>query len=258
MCTLLVAVDLWEGHPLVVAANRDERLDRPSGPPRAGHAGPRKTFSPVDLEAGGTWWGVNDSGLLAAITNRFVPGPHPGGIDSERRSRGLLVDDALSHTSAEGAVEFIANQPGDRHNPFHLVIADAKDAWLVWSDGRELTRRRLERGWHVLTERSLGAAPSGREDALADLRDTITRSPTPPLDLLESELKRHADFGFDSTCVHVEANNYGTRSSLVLRYDGERPTLMRYANGPPCQTDFVDLSLEMTQSLRLGDQSVAK
>ena len=33
MCTLVVAAHLFEGNPLVIVANRDERLDRASSPP---------------------------------------------------------------------------------------------------------------------------------------------------------------------------------------------------------------------------------
>ena len=174
MCTLLVAVGLWPNHPLVVAANRDERLDRKAAPPQPGCSGDYRTFAPVDLEAGGTWWGLNEMGLLAAITNRFVPGPRPGEVATGRRSRGLLVQDVLSQASAAQAMDSIRSHPGDLHNPFHLVMADAHEAWLCWSDGYQITIQRLARGWHILTERSLGAAPSGREESLRPLLESLT------------------------------------------------------------------------------------
>ena len=66
MCTLALAFHADRRWPLVVAANRDERLGRPSedwalrSPPGAQrHAAPR------DAVAGGTWIGVGASGLFA-------------------------------------------------------------------------------------------------------------------------------------------------------------------------------------------------
>ena len=74
------------GFPLVVAANRDERLDRPAHSlcVLREHA-PRILGGRDDL-AGGTWLAVNEHGVVAGLTNR----PSPGGRDPTKRSRGEL------------------------------------------------------------------------------------------------------------------------------------------------------------------------
>ena len=74
MCTLAVALGADRRWPVVVAANRDERLGRPSEgwALRDGAGGPRYA-APRDAEAGGTWIGVAQTGLLVGITNYYSP-----------------------------------------------------------------------------------------------------------------------------------------------------------------------------------------
>lgn len=242
MCTLLVAWHLDVHRPVVVAANRDEKLSRPAAPPRPWTDRPLRLFAPVDLEAGGTWMGLNEAGLFAGLTNRYVGGPTPGQVASDRRSRGLLVLDALEERSALAALHRLRGLRGDEHNPFHLVMADTERAFLLWSDGRDLVERELPPGLHVVTERSFGAAPSGREEALA--------VEPPPLSGLRSALAVHREPGFEGTCVHVRSIDYGTRSAALIEYGPDGPARFEYADGPPCVTPWEDLTGPMQAALR--------
>ncbi len=243
MCTLLVAHRHYAGRALVVAANRDEQLDRPSGRPRAWPDAPIPMWAPEDLRAGGTWLGLNAAGVFAGLTNRFAGAASPGGISKDRRSRGLIVTDALAHARARDAYEALAGLDGELHNPFHLVLADGDGAFCVWSDGWTAHRLELGPGLHVLTERSFGAAPSGREDALAGW--------APPIDALRPGLAVHRDDPMSSTCVHAPAFNYGTKSATwieladsgdVLRFD--------FTDGPSCTSPWEDLTAQARSSLR--------
>jgi len=99
VCTLIVAWRVFEEAPVCVAANRDEAVDRPSTSPRRWPRDP-PVVAPRDERAGGTWLGYNAEGLLAAVTNRWMPG-------EGERSRGLLVRDALGARSADGAIEVV-------------------------------------------------------------------------------------------------------------------------------------------------------
>ncbi|MDD9812188.1 MAG: NRDE family protein [Gammaproteobacteria bacterium] len=69
MCILFIAVERHRRYPLVIAANRDEYHARPSAPLHrwAGDAG---ILAGRDELAGGTWFGVNARGRIAAVTNR--------------------------------------------------------------------------------------------------------------------------------------------------------------------------------------------
>ena len=63
MCTLLFAFEAHPAHRLVVAANRDERYERPT---RALHAWEDRpgVIAGRDLAAGGTWMGLGVGGLM--------------------------------------------------------------------------------------------------------------------------------------------------------------------------------------------------
>ena len=95
MCTIILAHRIYPGTPLLVAANRDELLDRPAAGPRLLPVGGLEVFAPLDLLEGGTWLGLNSAGVFVGITNRFG-----AGRDADRRSRGELVFSALSEPTA--------------------------------------------------------------------------------------------------------------------------------------------------------------
>ena len=58
MCTLAAYVQCWPHLPLLLAANRDEYLARPSAEPAMLAHAPW-VFAGQDLSAGGTWLGIN-------------------------------------------------------------------------------------------------------------------------------------------------------------------------------------------------------
>jgi uncharacterized protein with NRDE domain len=234
MCTLAVAFRSDRRWPLVVAANRDERLGRPSegwalreGPGGARHA------APMDRLAGGTWMGISARGVFAGITNYHAPFEwYP---DPARRSRGELVTAALAAASADAARQGFAATPAARWNPFHLLVADARAAFLWWYDGERAGMRELEPGVHVVTERSAdGACPRGElvrarwplEPSVADLRELLAV---------------HAP-AETATCIHGDPR-YGTRSSAVLRLAPALGAAELYvADGRPCVTPLADRS----------------
>jgi uncharacterized protein with NRDE domain len=241
MCTLVAFIHAWPGSPLVIAANRDERLDRPaSGPTRwAGE----KFFAPRDEVAGGTWLGLHDSGLFVGVTNRAG-----SARDATRASRGQLVVDALRLGSAKKVHEaFATTLDARRYNPFHLLYADRNDAFVTWFDGTAVLQQKLEPGLTVVTERSLGGDDHGREERLRRrLEPVLARVAPPALEDLAPTMRDHVDGDpLASTCVHVPALGYGTRSSLVLEVSAE-PGGSRWlwAAGPPCSTEYEETKVE--------------
>ena len=70
MCTVVVLVRPGHAWPLMLAANRDERLDREWDPP--GDYGPDYpgVIAGRDRSGGGTWMGVNRHGVVATVLNR--------------------------------------------------------------------------------------------------------------------------------------------------------------------------------------------
>jgi uncharacterized protein with NRDE domain len=195
-------------------------------------------LSPRDLESGGTWIGLNAQGLFAGITNRF------GVLRAEgRRSRGLVVLDALAEPSAEAAARRLAEISPRDHNGFHLVVADRTAAFLLRGDGEHLTVSELPPGVHVVTERSFGAALSHREELLRARAAELAARGEPSRETLMALLRIHGSDPLEGTCVHAPALDYGTRSSTLLRLGhGPSEIDLRHAEGPPCTNGYADLS----------------
>ena len=250
MCTLIAFHRCFADAPLVVAANRDEFHERPtegptlraasissaSGAERTSQpaAGGRSTrvVAPRDLRAGGSWLGVSESGLFAAITNRRCD--HP---DTSRRSRGWLVMEALSEPTAESAARRFARLPHAEYNPFNLFVADAESAHLVTYDDAP-QRRDLTPGPHVIGNLHPDES-SPKLDRLRARVHALAKAETPTADALAEVCRTHVEGApLESTCVH--AGEYGTRSSTLLWF-GSQPAL-RYAEGPPCTAPYRDLS----------------
>ncbi len=239
MCTL-IALHRCAPDPsrpyLVVAANRDEFLNRPTEEPALRTWRGKRILSPLDKEAGGTWWGLNEDGLFAAITNRPCTSP-----DATRRSRGLLVLDALTHASADKAADALSALPAGEYNPFNLFVADAFRAFaLVYQESGE--RWDLEPGVHVI-----GNADPDTEDVekvrrvLERARSVHQSGVDDKLDALAGLCASH-DGDPDpvaSPCVHWD--HYGTRSSTLLEL-GPDNGILRHASGAPCTVPYEDLS----------------
>ncbi|HEX3772108.1 MAG TPA: NRDE family protein [Polyangiaceae bacterium] len=240
MCTLIAAVRHFEGLPLLVAANRDERYDRAATTVHAWANEPGEPFvAPRDDVAGGTWLGVNAGGLFAGVTNRFGATRDPA-----RASRGTLVVEALRARSAASLHATLAALSSRRFNAFHLLYADAARAFVTWSDGETVRQHELEPGLHIVTESSLGGRDRTRTERLTDLLAAFDRSRAPEPEAMEALLRIHdAEHPFGGTCVHVPELGYGTRSSAVL-YAAPRlaDSRLYWAEGSPCTTPYEDRS----------------
>jgi len=247
VCTLTLAWQVFPDAPVVVAANRDERRDRPSEPPRRTEADP-VVVAPRDARAGGTWIGYNEAGVFVGITNRWVDGL------AAERSRGLLVADALRELDALSAARLVERSV-DAHDydGFNLVVADRTAAYLFEWDGH-LRVSQLDPGVHVVV--NSGAALGGggavtdafltpEDPARADraseqaenaraVRTALTPEPGEGaadwLDRAATVLADH-DYG---VCIHE--NGYGTRSSSLISLGDEQE--YRFASGAPCETAY--------------------
>jgi hypothetical protein len=127
MCTLVLLRRPGSDWPLLLAANRDELRTRPWRAPARHWPDRPEAVAGLDVEAGGSWLGMNDDGVVAAILNRVgTLGPAAG-----KRSRGEIVLDALDHAEAAAAAAALADLDPEAYRPFNLIVADRYDAyWL--------------------------------------------------------------------------------------------------------------------------------
>jgi len=280
MCTLIVLHRCVPDRPLVVAANRDEFLDRPAEGMalRSSVTGP--IVAPLDLEAGGTWVGLSARSVFVGLTNlRSTTTTMTLKSNKELRSRGDVVMMALEAESAENAIETLLDLEAETFNPFQLLVADGKDAWLLVYRG-EARAVQLEPGPHIVgnvvdaqIEAALGVSSmnhSGILDSeprarkLTRIRERVeklmTESGRDLFEGLAGICREHVDSDltglvelegrsegdgrspFESTCVHV-ADRYGTRSSLLLELSAD-PDANRLwtTDGPPCERPYENRS----------------
>jgi uncharacterized protein with NRDE domain len=241
MCTLVVYFRVFPQYPLVIAANRDEVLTRPSSPPTLLASSPW-IYGGQDLLAGGTWLGINEHGLMAAVLNRRAQNP----ADPRCRSRGLLCLDALKHHSAHTALPCVTAQPAALYNPFSLVVADPSAAALIYPDDHALQVRHLTPGVYMITNLNLNDPACPRIVRFSPRFLQVSQSsPSAGLRLLDLFAQLHqilADHAAaqdprTGLCLHLDG--YGTCSSTLLAYSNrEHRYVYLFASGPPCQSTY--------------------
>jgi Transport and Golgi organisation 2 len=130
MCTVVILRRKSHRWPVLIAANRDEMLDRPWSPPGRHWPDRPDVVAGRDELAGGTWLGMNAEGMVAAVMNR----PGSLGPAADKRSRGELVLEALDHAAADDAAEALSQIDPQAYRPFNLIVADAQAAVWLRSD----------------------------------------------------------------------------------------------------------------------------
>ena len=159
MCTLVILRRPGHDWPVLIAANRDEMIERSWRPPGRHWPDRAHVTAGQDELAGGTWLGVGDDGVCAGILNRTgALGPAAG-----KRTRGELVLDALDHADAVAAAMALADIDGEAYRPFNLVVADSEEAfWLRHDGGRAPVFHALPEGLSMFTARERNDAQSAR------------------------------------------------------------------------------------------------
>ena len=258
MCTLIVLHGCIPETPLAVGANRDEFFGRPAEGPALRNLRFGAIVAPQDNRAGGTWLGVNEHGLFAALTNRPMPDPEP---NPQRRSRGLLVLDALREHSAIAAMEKLEQLPAQAYNSFNLLVADRVSIHAVTYD-QAVRCVELPSGPTVIGNSDPTAQPTPKLARLSARANAVaTSAPDQVLDELAEICRSHDGDGdaFHNACVH--AGDYGTRSSTLIRF-GEDPqdAEFRFTDRPPCESEYQDytpLLRELTDARRLAEGQTA-
>lgn len=250
MCTLAVYYQSFTAFPLVVAANRDEYIDRPAAEPERLLDEPA-AMGGRDLLAGGTWLGLNAAGLVAALLNRRSQRTP----DKRKRSRGLLCLDALRCQSVEDTLATISGTDPCAYNPFNLLVATVRSAAVVSNDGTRINVAMLSPGLHLLSSLDVDDPACPRIAGSFERFEAAGRSFAATGDLTRFRIRlreilsdhtRMMDAGnqgpLSSLCIH--AGPYGTRSSTMIFCPLERGEYLYFhAPGPPCRTDYLSIQL---------------
>ncbi|MGE0099460.1 MAG: NRDE family protein [Hydrogenophaga sp.] len=241
MCLIAFALHAEPACPLLIAANRDEFLDRPTAPlHRWNLPDGTEVVGGRDLRDGGTWLGLSPQGRVAMLTNVRQAIVGPGA-----RSRGELVTRWLQGDSDEaGFTEDI--DPG-AYGGFNLVVGDFHARRWRWLSNRHpenphevhspaLHHRALGAGVYGLSNASLDtpwpktqhlkqamhtALQRLRHDATGQWADPLAQAlfdgqPAPDTDMPRTGVPSEAERALSSAFVRMPERAYGTRSSLLV------------------------------------------
>jgi uncharacterized protein with NRDE domain len=252
MCLLAIA---WHAHPthsLVLAANRDEFHGRDAAPLNRWAEPPM--LAGRDLQAGGTWLGIDDAGRFGVITNfRELARPR-----RSAPSRGHLIPQFLA--SGLSAEHYLAQLESDAmgYAGFNLLLGDGQQLWYA-SNRADQFARLLPPGVYGLSNHFLDTPWPKLERVRQRMQGLLERQP--PSNLLPSLLgvledrERSALHDLPATGLtqdweHVLSSpfvlhpEYGTRCATVVLADARGRGAMlerRYdSDGRPLgETEFV-------------------
>lgn len=242
MCLIAFALHADPACPLLIAANRDEFLNRPTAVlHRWALADGTEIVAGRDLRDGGTWLGLSPQGRVAMLTNvrQTQAGPGP-------RSRGELVTRWLQGDGDED--RFAAGIDPAAYGGFNLVVGDFHRARWSWLGNRDpeapheprlpsLHRRALGAGVYGLSNASLDTPwpktlrlrqalgdslarvheRDGITDWLQPLGQALTDSaPARAQELPHTGVPDDMEHALSSPFVRMADRGYGTRSSLVV------------------------------------------
>lgn len=254
MCTVVILRRPEHPWPVIIGANRDEMADRPWQPPARHWPERADVVAGLDELAGGTWMGLNDSGVVACILNRHgTLGPAP-----DKRSRGELVLEALDHADAADAAQALAALDPQAYRPFNLLIADNHKAyWLAlrasvpgaWVDVQEIPEglsmfTALDRNdpadpriAHYLSRFQTATAPNPEDGDWADWQKLLG-STDGSADARAMSFRLPGGFGTSSAALLALPS-----PTEMFRPAGKRPIWL-FAAGPPESAPFqpVDIS----------------
>lgn len=247
MCMLAILYRVAKNTPILLAANREEDITRPTQFPKIQSGTPRIVCG-TDKQANGTWLGVNQFGLLVTVTNRARVRP-----PLDPRSRGLLCRELLNAKNArEAAANAVKELSTGRYAGANYLCADGKYAAVVYGGSRvELVE--LQPGLHTL---SSGNLDDPHDDRHAFVRRMLTLhtldSPVTFLAVASRAFARKAD-SEGRRGVVLEGGAFGTVSSTLLSLPRKiQQSIYQYSDGPPSSRPYEDLSALLRQVLSAG------
>jgi uncharacterized protein with NRDE domain len=238
MCTLNLFFKVFDQTPVLLLANREEFMDRPFSPPEMLTQVPR-IFGPRDKAAGGTWIGVNEAGLIVALTNHYGTISTGG---SSFCSRGFVVMEALRHATAKEARRLVeALSP--RCKAFTLLIVDKDDAFVIDNPPTlGSTTFALMAGTHVITNDTFRDPKDVKARRCKKRMEELSANGYPNSLQMTEFLSDHKREEGQHTplCVHSwEGTNFGTSSASAIAINSTGDTLgYWFSNGPPCENEF--------------------
>lgn len=226
MCLLFLSYRLTPQYKIVLAANRDEFISRPTAP--LGFLDEnRAILGGKDLSGGGTWLAINKNLKIAALTNYREPQL----LTQDLPSRGEIVLDFVEGKSqCLDYLEDIAERD-HAYSGFNLIAGD-KEALYYYSN-RAGGPRELQPGFYGLSNHLLDTpwpkVTRGKILLFPHMVQVDKVLPEPIFETL-TDTHRPEDHALPDTgvgmewerllsTIFIDSPGYGTRSSAVITVD---------------------------------------
>lgn len=231
MCLIFLSVNKHPTYKLIVAGNRDEFYNRPTAAASYWSDFPG-ILAGRDLEAGGTWMGMNRSGKIAMLTNYRDP-LH---IDPNAPSRGDLVSDYLKDNSSPEAYLDRLIKNGKQYNGYNLLVGNADELWYHsnYKKGIQkldagfygISNHLLETPWPkvIRGKQKLGPVlenPLVQLDEIFDALYDDQEAPTEQLPNTGLAMERERAL----SSMFIKTANYGSRCTTVAMIDRNNDVL---------------------------------
>ena len=233
MCLILLAHKPDSLKRLIVAANRDEFLNRPTERMHFWHDNPN-ILAGKDLAAGGTWLGITRNGRFAALTNYRDPLSQK--LDAP--SRGKIITDYLEGDLTPVAFLEKLEKKGSRFNGFNLLVGDKNS--LYWFSNIKGEIKKLGHGIYGISNHLLDTPwpkVNRGKNSLKVILSQKERITTESLFSMLEEREIPKDNELPDTGVGMEWEKilapifihspwYGTRSSTVIIMENSGKTVV--------------------------------
>lgn len=225
MCLIVVAYKYHPEYPLILAGNRDEFHERPTQELHIWNEDPQ-ILAGKDLEAGGTWLGINQNGKFAALTNHR----DLSNIKEHTLSRGNIVLDIIRSELSTSDQLSIMTPEFSKYNGFNLIAGTLDDLYFVSNHGDEI--QNIKPGLYGISNASLNTPWPKTNSALENFSTALNKDQTDENDIFDllCNTNRYPESILPKTgltpemeiavsSVFILTKNYGTRSSALLMYD---------------------------------------
>jgi len=225
MCLIFLSYNQHPKYPLIIAANRDEFLDRPALPMDYWPENPN-ILAGQDLTGGGTWLGVTTSGYFSMLTNYR----DMANIKTNAPTRGKLVLDYLKGEFDPATYLQALDASGGQYNGYNILLGTMHNPWYYSNQNHKFYQ--------------LGSGLYGLSNALLDSNwPKVDRGKTAFRELVESnnvnseslfELMINKELADDDqlpdtgigiekekllSSMFIDMQGYGTRNTTILIMD---------------------------------------
>ncbi|UAA40503.1 NRDE family protein [Paraneptunicella aestuarii] len=226
MCILFIAVNQHKDYPLIVAANRDEFYARPTAPSEFWSDNPN-ILAGRDIQAGGTWMGINRQGAFAGLTN--IRAPHT--FRAEAKSRGELVSQFLTAPPDNQTYLQQIRNSASYYNGYNLIFGRWNNL-MVYNNHLDQVDQ-LETGFYGLSNAWLNSDWPKIETGVDGLKKVCQNMEKFDKDslfsLLGNQIKAEdhllpetgvaPELEKELSSIFIHLPNYGTRSSTLMYVD---------------------------------------